>query len=223
MIDSHFRTPWQKFFFEPCAKTCNRLGLRPNHLTYAAMLFGILCAYALSCGHQFLAIMCLLLSGLCDATDGTLARLQNHTSDSGCLLDITGDRLVEASVVVGLYCYAPATRGLLCLILLSSFYLCITTFLLSGIFEKNQSNKSFHYSAGLIERSETFAFFVIVIIWDQSFFISTMIFSGLVFFTAFKRLFEMYSLVSQTSCATKFPQAPDGPSQATTNTVGPPQ
>ena len=124
------------------------------------------------------------------AADGTLVRKLGLSSDDGWFLDILADRSVEFAVVIGLYLYAPE-RGFLLLILLGSFYLCVTTFLLSGIFERNLSKKSFHYSPGLIERAETFIYFPIVIIFEETFFWGTIIFATLVFFTAFKRFFEM--------------------------------
>lgn len=156
-----------------------------------AMIFGVLCLAALASGQKYLAIITLLCSGLLDATDGTLARGLNQSSDMGCMLDIFSDRFVEASIVLGLYLYDPTTRGWPALLLMASFYLCITTFLLSGIFSNNHSDKGFHYSPGLIERGETFIFFLFVIIWDQSFSWAALFFAILVIFTAVKRFFEL--------------------------------
>ncbi len=190
MIDSYFRAPWQSFLIEPLARFCASLRLKPHHLTLTALFLGVLSMPALYWHQSWLAFSLLMLSGLLDAVDGTLARRLALSSDQGCILDIACDRTVELAVVIGLYLYAPE-RGLLCILLLGSFYLCVTTFLLSGIFENNFSSKSFHYSPGLIERAETFIYFPIVIIFERSFFWVTILFVTLVFFTAFKRFFEM--------------------------------
>ena len=191
MIDSHFRGLWQRIFFDRLALFCARYSLLPHHLTILALILGLLCLPALYFHERLLAVIVLILSGILDATDGTLARKLKRSSNSGAILDIACDRAVEAAVVLGLYLYDPLNRGLLCLLLLSSFYLCVTTFLLSGIFSANTSNKSFHYNAGLIERTETFIFFPIVILWDKAFFWASIVFMTLVFLTAFLRLREM--------------------------------
>jgi archaetidylinositol phosphate synthase len=190
MIDSYFRAPWQTLLIDRVAGLCALLKLKPHHLTILALILGMAALPALYWHYSWLAVFLLLASGLLDAADGTLARKLGLSSDAGCILDILADRSVEFAVVIGLYLYAPE-RGFLLLILLGSFYLCVTTFLLSGIFERNLSKKSFHYSPGLIERAETFIYFPIVIIFEETFFWGTIIFATLVFFTAFKRFFEM--------------------------------
>lgn len=199
MIDSYYRNACQRRIIDPFAIWCARRNLSPNQLTFLAAFFGVVAAIFVSMDHSMFALACLLVSGLCDAADGTLARLLQISSNRGSVLDIAGDRFVEASMVLGLYCYAPHERGLTCLVLLASFYLCVTTFLLSGIFEKNISSKSFHYSPGLIERSETFIFFAVVILADDLFLWLAPVFSALVFFTAIKRLTELYKLLASNS------------------------
>lgn len=191
MIDSKFRGFWQKIFIDKLALFCHRLGLSPAHLTLTAFILGILVLPALAFKQEALAVFLLISSGLLDTSDGTLARLQKCASNSGSILDIACDRGVEFSVVLGLYFYDPS-RGLWLLLLLGSFYLCVTTFLLSGIFTPNQSNKSFHYSPGLIERAETFIYFPLAIIFPLFFKYLTLVFCFLVFLTAIRRFFQMY-------------------------------
>lgn len=60
---------------------------------------------------------------------------------------------------------APQERGLWCMLTLGSMLLCITSFLVVGIFTENQSQKSFHYSPGLMKRAEAFSFFIAMMIW----------------------------------------------------------
>lgn len=191
MIDSYFRKRWQRLLFDPFAETCVRLGILPHHLTYSALILGLLTLPALYFKERIIALILILASGLLDAVDGTLARKLKLSSNKGAIMDVAFDRAVEASVVIGLYLYDPMNRGFLCLLLLSSFYLCITTFLLSGIFYANSSYKSFHYSAGIIERTEVFIFFPVVILFDSVFFWASIIFSLLVFITTLLRFSQM--------------------------------
>ena len=191
MIDSNFRSIFQAFLINPFATLLARWGFLPNHITIAAMTAGLMAACALIASCKVLAVILLVLSGLFDATDGTMARKTQSSSDRGCIFDIIGDRVVEAAMILALYLVDSQTRGLPALILLASFYLCITTFLLSGIFAKNFSETSFHYRPGLIERGEVFCFFIIVIIWEDSFSWAANLFSALVFYTALRRFNEL--------------------------------
>ncbi|MGM0439504.1 MAG: CDP-alcohol phosphatidyltransferase family protein [Chlamydiota bacterium] len=134
--------------------------------------------------------MCLATSGYCDTLDGSLARLQNRPTSLGTVYDITSDRLVELATVLGLYAYAPQERHLLSLLMLGSILICITTFLVVGIFSENTSKKSFSYSAGIMERTEAFIFFSAMILLPQHFNNLAAIFTIMVFITALIRIRE---------------------------------
>lgn len=142
------------------------------------------------------ALAMLLLSGFLDILDGSVARFKNKTSQFGAVLDITGDRLVEFCVILGLYLYEPETRSLNCLLMLGSVLLCVTSFLVVGIFTPNQTDKGFHYSPGLMERAEAFIFFFLMIACPPAFSSLSYLFSTLVFLTAFVRLWEFKRFAS---------------------------
>lgn len=190
MIDSYFRSGYQRYFVDPLASKLANLNVAPNFVTILACFIGIGLLPAIASGNNSLALFLLLTSAYLDTLDGSLARKINRASQGGAMLDIVCDRMVEFCAVIGFYLYDPTPRGLSCLILLGSFYLCVTTFLVAGIFEKNHSHKGFHYSPGLIERTETIIFFGLAIIFENHFFILCMLFSSLVFFTALVRLFQ---------------------------------
>ncbi len=129
----------------------------------------------------------LCLSGYCDTLDGTVARFQQHSTPAGTVLDIVADRIVECAIVIGLFSLMPQTRGFDCLIMLGSMYLCITTFLVVGIFTENSSQKSFHYSPGIMERAEAFVFFIAMILFSAHFSVLAWLYSLLVLVTAIIR------------------------------------
>ena len=189
MIEHHVRPLYQKYLVNPLA---NFLGNRmsANQITWVSGLFGILVFPALFLHQVMLAISLLLLSGYCDTLDGTLARFNHNTSDWGSALDITIDRLVEWVVVLALWSVAPTERGLWCLLMLGSMLLCITSFLVVGIFSTNHSQKSFHYSPGLMERAEAFFFFILMMLWPQAFNFLAFLFTVLVTLTAMIRLVQ---------------------------------
>ncbi|MCH9756207.1 MAG: CDP-alcohol phosphatidyltransferase family protein [Gammaproteobacteria bacterium] len=164
----------------------------PNTVTLLSGILGFLVLPALYFGHILLAISLLLLSGYCDTLDGTLARLTQKSTDWGSVLDIVIDRFVEFIVVLALLMISPESRGFWCLMMLGSMLLCITSFLVVGIFSENHSNKGFHYSVGLMERAEAFIFFIAMMIWPSAFDYLAAIFTVLVGFTALSRLYGFY-------------------------------
>jgi len=187
MIEQSIRHYYQAIFVDPAAVWISRW-ISPNGITYLSGTLGILVLPALWFDFVGLAVVLLILSGYCDTLDGSIARALNQVSDWGSALDIVMDRLVEIVVVFALYSVDPGARGVWCLLMLSSMLLCITSFLVVGIFSENHSHKSFHYSAGFMERAEAFVFFVVMMIWPSFFGLLALLFSVLVFVTAFIRL-----------------------------------
>lgn len=167
MIDSRFRQSYQALCVDPFLPYLARL--HPEYVTFAGCLLGVSVLPLLAFEFPWPALLALLLSGFCDTLDGALARYQRRSSPHGAALDIASDRVVEFAVVLGLFFADPQTRALPSLIMLGSILLCVTTFLVVGIFTSNESHKSFHYSPGLIERAEAFLFFTCMILFPTAF------------------------------------------------------
>lgn len=165
--------------------------ISPLAVTALSVLFGIL-FIPLILLSPVLAIFSLLLSGYCDTLDGSLARHQNTTSDIGCVLDIIADRVVEFCVIFGLYLLDPAANGLACMLMLGSVLICITSFLVVGIFIEKDSHKSFHYSPGIMERAEAFIFFIAMALIPSWFIELAYLFVVLVLITALIRVWQFW-------------------------------
>lgn len=164
----------------------------PHAITLTALCFGVLALPLLIIGNNWTAIACLLISGYLDMLDGSIARLQQRQSDFGAVLDITCDRIVEWSVIMGLFLMAPLYRALPCLLMLGSVLICITSFLVVAIVSENASEKSFRYSPGLIERAEAFVLWILMILFPTQFSLLAYLFSILVLFTAASRLWQLF-------------------------------
>lgn len=189
MLEQRLSPTLQRCFFTPIAKKL-QTKLHANHLTLLGLGVGLLFIPLLLLGFPILALFCLGLSGLFDCLDGELARLTNASSPFGTVLDIMCDRVVEISVILALFLVDPNTRGLASLGMLSTILLCITSFLVTGIFSEKASNKSFYYSPGLIERAETFLFFGVMVLLPTHFINLAYLYSALVLYTTLKRLAE---------------------------------
>ena len=192
MLETYIRKPYQQALVNPIAKMLNKK-VSPNQLTLLSGVIGVLVLPCLYFGAYILAIILLLASGYLDTLDGTLARLTNQSSDWGSVLDITVDRIVEFVVILSLWLVAPEMRSFWVIMMLGSILLCITSFLVVGIFNANQSEKSFHYSPGVMERAEAFAFFIAMMMFPSWFSLLSFIFCVLVVATAVIRLKQFYN------------------------------
>lgn len=190
MIESILRKTYQKVCVDPVLKPKSAAKLHPLWITLAGTLTGMTVPFLLVASSPLTAIAFLLLSGYLDTLDGSLARKVEKTSTFGAALDIVSDRVVESAVIIGLFLVAPQTRGLPCLLMLGSTLLCVTTFLVVGIFTQNTSEKSFHYSPGLMERAEAFALFIAMMALPSAFLFLSGLYTLLVMATAFIRLYQ---------------------------------
>ena len=190
MIEEKFRSPFQKVFVEPLVNAPLLKTLSPKTVTLFSAATGITSCFCFHFLWIYTGIFSLLLSGYLDLLDGSIARAYEKSSDEGAVLDIFSDRLVEFSVIFALYSIDPIQRGALCLLLLGSCFLCVTSFLVVGIFSENQSKKSFHYSPGIIERAEAFIFFILLFAFPKYFFFLGYLLTSLILLTTFIRLYQ---------------------------------
>lgn len=185
MLETYLRTKYQKILVDPFTEFFSKF-LSPNGATFLALIFGLFVAFALICRLPGLACIFLLISGYFDTLDGSLARFHGNTSIKGTVLDVLCDRIVEFGVILGLFSIDPLHRGWLALGMLGSILLCVTVFLLLGIFTKNASQKSFYYSPGLIERTEAFLFFIVMMLAPAYFMFLASLFIFLVLLTVYQ-------------------------------------
>jgi len=193
MLEEHARPLLQKIAIDPVAKFIPNF-ISPTIITIFSGLLGVLVPILTAFNHIISAIIALLFSGYLDILDGSVARLRNQTTPLGTTLDIITDRLVEFCAVLAIYLVYPPARGTLCLAILGSFYICITSFLIVGIFSENESEKNFHYNPGLIERAETFVFIVAILLFPWLF---TLLGSLLVILVVLTSILHIHSFIKQ--------------------------
>ena len=189
MLYIYFRTPYQTILIDPFLKLSFLKKTSPNFLTILGLFLGVLSSFFIFKGFRLVPAIFLILSGYLDTLDGSIARANNKQSDFGSVLDIFSDRLVEFSIILAFFLFDPS-RGVYTMLMLGSSYLCVTSFLVVGIFSKNTQEKSFYYSPGIIERGEAFVFFILMILFQKHFEILALLYTFLVLLTAFIRVFE---------------------------------
>jgi len=165
--------------------------LHPNVVTLLSLLTGLLSAIAITANLAFIAVLLLLLSGYLDMLDGSIARMRKNSTAFGTILDILSDRLVESFIVIALFIRDPQLP-LVCLLMMMSMLLCVSSFLLVGIFSQPTGQKSFYYSPGLMERAEAFCFFIAMIFLPNLSIALGILFVVLVLWTTLYRVYQFY-------------------------------
>jgi len=190
MIESYLRPSYQRFCVDPFLKIQGIHKVDPSTLSLLSAFLGLSVIPLLLYEQNLFAFFALLLSGFCDTLDGTLARAFKKTSEKGAVIDIMCDRVVEAGVIFGLFLVAPGERAFASVLMLIAVLLCVTSFLVVGIFSKNEGSKSFFYSVGLMERAEAFCFFSLMILFPSTFQPLAFTFAFLVTITGLLRTYE---------------------------------
>jgi archaetidylinositol phosphate synthase len=186
MLDTNGRKYFSNLFLF-LAKKCDAFGLKPLHVSFLALFIGLLGAIFSFFGLSYFSLALLWLSGLFDVLDGELARLSNQKTQKGALLDIFFDRIVELAYILS-FVKIASTFSLL--ILTCSIVLSMTLFLSVGAMHVNKTKKAFFYQAGLMERSEGFILFSLIILFENYATWLVYLFAFLIFITIYQRLRE---------------------------------
>jgi len=99
-------------FLNLLARGLGNIGLTPNALTLIGL--GLMCVIGavLATGNFALGGVLIVLAGIFDALDGSLARLTNRVTRFGAFLDSTTDRFAEGALFFGML-YAFVQRGMI--------------------------------------------------------------------------------------------------------------
>ncbi|MDW7672626.1 MAG: CDP-alcohol phosphatidyltransferase family protein [Bacillota bacterium] len=189
MIDSKLRHQAQPFF-DRVAERLHRAGFTPDQITLAAFAMGIAAGFFISRHWMAAALAFLWLSGILDVLDGTVARLSGRSSAIGALMDLILDRMVEAAVILGFYALAPEHAWAYLLFFVGVIFN-FSTFLAAGALFPNTGGKSMHYDPGILERTETFLLFTVMILWPGARFGLLMAFNALMFLTGYIRFWRL--------------------------------
>lgn len=193
MLDSHMRPIIERSLAQS-ASILVRSGLSANTLTGIGFTCGMIatvCVVMGAFGPAFLfAAICRILDGL----DGLVARLNGPTALGG-YLDIVADFTFYAALPLGFVIHDPATNGIAGAALLASFFINATSFLGFAILAEKHpletdvnGQKSHYHSVGLVEGTETIAFFAVTLLFPDLFAPLGLGFAALATLTAALRL-----------------------------------
>jgi len=181
--------PW----LEIPARFLDQWGISPNAITVGGFLLGMAGCVAIGFQQHELALVLILANRLADGLDGCVARRRGAT-DVGGNLDIVLDIVFYGGVP---FSFAMANADLLlpASFLIYSFMGTSGSFLAyaviaakRGVTGDQERRKSFFYSVGLMEGTETVVFFVLFCLFPEHFALLAWIFGGLCWLTVFIRL-----------------------------------
>lgn len=185
------------------------LRISPNAITLAGLLVGIGTVPVLAQGWYGWGLLLVLLNRFLDGLDGAVARHAGPTAFGG-YLDIVCDAAFYAAVPFG-FALATPTHALWAALLLATFVCTMASFLGRAILaanrdeplESTRGRKSFFYSAGMIEGTETIFAFVLFCMFPGAFPALSAIVSALCIWTVIARVHE--SAQRSSSAATSRP------------------
>lgn len=168
------------------------MGISANLLTFAGLALGLSGAAAIAFGQLWLGLALIIANRVTDGLDGAVARASVPTPLGG-YFDIVADFAFYVSIPLGFGVMAPANT-LPALVLVASFVLTGVSFLAFAVTaaergEQTQAHgtKSFFYSTGLAEGTETIAIFIAMCLFPAWFGVIAYAFAALCVLTVFQR------------------------------------
>ena len=139
----------------PLVKALTKWGIHPNSLTLAGLVVTCMAAIALFKGHLRTGGALILLGGLCDSLDGSLARATGKANRSGALLDSVIDRYSEFVMFLGIAAY---------FITMKNYFILVVTFIalcgsiMVSYTRARAESLGFESKAGMAQRAERLVF-----------------------------------------------------------------
>jgi len=168
------------------------VGVTANFLTFAGLVFGLGAAIAIAFGQVWLGLGLILANRVLDGLDGAVARARGPSALGG-YFDIVADFAFYVSIPLG-FGVMSASNTLPALVLVASFVLTGVSFLAFATIAAEQGKstqahgkKSFFYSTGLAEGTETIAVFVAMCLLPDWFAVIAYAYAALCVLTVFQR------------------------------------
>ncbi|WP_085338684.1 CDP-alcohol phosphatidyltransferase family protein [Aquidulcibacter paucihalophilus] len=192
-----FDAPLRKLIDPPLNQIASSLvktGIGANAITLLGVIFAIGCGFAIAFHAYGLALFLAAINRCLDGLDGAIARAKGPT-DFGGYLDIVCDYVFYIAVPIGFALADPSNNAVPAAAVLASFCLTASSYLAfatlaakRGVTTKARGQKSYYAAFGMIEGSETIAFFAAFLIWPTHFPSLAFVLAGLCILTTVARV-----------------------------------
>ena len=135
----------------PLIRVLTRWEVHPNIFTLSGVVITLMAAAALMMGHLRIGGVFILIGGLCDSIDGSLARSSGKASRFGALFDSAIDRYSEFIMFLGVVTY---------FVMLSDYAVAVVAFIalcgsiMVSYTRARAESLGFESSTGLMQRAE---------------------------------------------------------------------
>ncbi len=108
MLDGRWRATVERGL-EPVGQGLHRAGVTADGLTIIGLVFAIGTALVIADGHLLLGVFGVILTGLPDILDGSVARQSGRAGPRGAFFDSVCDRVADAAMFIGVAWYLSET------------------------------------------------------------------------------------------------------------------
>lgn len=171
-----------------------RAGVSADAVTLTGFAIGLVAVPLLAAEYYAAALALILANRMFDGLDGAIARQQGPT-DYGGFLDIVCDFIFYAAVVLGFALARPQANAVAAIFLVCGFVGTGTSFLAyailaakRGMSTELRGSKAFFHLGGLMEGTETIAFFVAMCVLPDDFVLLALVFGALCWVTTASRV-----------------------------------
>ena len=149
MLDGRWRGNVEKGL-EPVGRGLHKLGITADGLTIIGLVFAVGTAFAIADGHLVLGVIGLVLTGLPDILDGSVARQSGRAGPRGAFFDSVCDRVADAAIFLGVAWYLADEGKYLPVLVLAVLALSMLI-----TYERARAESlGFQARGGLMERAE---------------------------------------------------------------------
>jgi len=149
MLDGRWRASVERGL-EPVGRTLGRAGVTADVLTLVGLGFAVATAFAIATGHLWLGVLGVILTGLPDILDGSVARTMGRASPRGAFFDSVCDRVADAAIFGGVAWYVSDESPKLAVLVLAVLALSMLI-----TYERARAESlGFVARGGLMERAE---------------------------------------------------------------------
>jgi CDP-diacylglycerol--glycerol-3-phosphate 3-phosphatidyltransferase len=175
---------------ESIGRRLARWNVSPNGMTYLGLVLTVGVAALAAIGEIRWAGLAYIFAAVCDALDGTLARVSGKGSRFGAFLDSTIDRLEESIVFLGLIIYYAQVGGLveIPLILVTAIGSLMVSYTRARAEAIGVACK-----VGFMGRVPRVAIMIVGMLLDQVF-IALIVIAATSLFTAFHRMYHVWQM-----------------------------
>lgn len=181
---------------QPVVNSFVKHRLNPNLLSSLSLLISILSAFVYAKGVLYLAGIFLLLGGIFDMVDGSVARASNRVTRFGALLDSTLDRYSEIFVFfgMGIYfvnTYEATTAGLF---LIMAVFCAIAGSVMVSYVRARAEGLGFECKVGVMQRPERVVMLgAASLIGEYALIIAVVLVAVLANLTAVQRIYHIWT------------------------------